>query len=319
MQISRAVIGVILLICAISTIVPVHAIPFVDKAVICADKPAGYEDYTAHYRFHSYSSEPHFPPGSTVYIYVEATGKTKEDTKTGQFKPNIKFEMEGERSRTGGTFSASTSSDKRINDDVTPYKKTYGIISYKIDKDAIQDTYRFKIIAKDKNDGNKIVARGPYMRFIVEKNSSLYAPYKYTYNDLNITPNPAELGTAVTISVNVTNIGGKSDLKGMDVKLFYDGKNITNNLHLADDETKRIEFKLSEDELDEVGTHNIKIGDQKKTLIVEETEVIPTSSSPAETPGGGRRGATPGFEGGFAIAGLLAVAYVLSKSNKRRR
>ena len=128
MQIRWVVVSIVLLLYTISMISPVHAVPFVDKAVICADKPAGYDDFTSHYQFKGYSSKPQFPPGSTVYIYVEATGKTREDTKTGQYKPNIEFVMEGERLKTGGTFSASTSSDKRINDEITSYKKTYGII-----------------------------------------------------------------------------------------------------------------------------------------------------------------------------------------------
>lgn len=312
MQKRGILVRVILLIYILSMVAPVLAVSFVDNAVICADKPAGYEDFTPHYQFKGYSSEPHFPPGSTVYIYVEATGKTKENTKTGQYEPSILFEMEGERLPTGGTFSASTSSDKRINDAVTSSKKAYGVISYKIDKDAIEGRYRIKIIAKDKNDGNNIIARGPYMQFQVQKNATLYAPYNFKYKDLNITPNPAKLGQTVTVFANVTNIGGKADLKGKDVSLFYGSKKLTDNLHLSDDETKKIEFKLSENELNEIGIYNIIIGDLNGTLVVEELKEAP-SPSKTKTPDGGRRTVTPGFEVIYAVFGIVVVVYLMNK------
>ena len=313
MRTRGVVIGVILLIFAISMIEPVLAVPFVDKAVICADKPKGYDDYTAHYQFKGYSSEPYFPPGSTVYIYVEATGKAVENSKTGQFEPNIKFEMEGERLETGGTFSASTSSDKRVSDEVKEYKKTYGVISYKIDNDAISGKYRIKIVAKDKNDGNKIVAMGPYLSFYVQKNASLFPSYKYEYKNLNITPNPAEFGQTVTVSVNVTNQGGKGDLKGKDVVVFYNGKKLTSNLHLNDGETKKLEFKLSENELTKVGTFSIVIGDLKDTLVVNEKNE--TTPPPHSEPHGERRRVIPGFEAIYAILGVFVVFYLMIQKN----
>ncbi|MDY6959677.1 MAG: PGF-CTERM sorting domain-containing protein, partial [Halobacteriota archaeon] len=268
-------------------------------------------------QFRGYSSEPRFPPGSTVYIYVEATGKAKEDTKTGQYKPNIKFDMEGTRVKTGGKFSASTTSDKRTNDDISPYKKAYGVISYKIDEDSIEGRYSIKIIAKDLNDGGNIVGRGPYLAFYVDKNASLYPSYKFEYSDLNITPNPAELGQTVTVSLNVTNTGGKGDLKGEDVDLTINGiKTLTKNVHLVDDETKMIEFKLTKDQLNETGDYSIRVEDLRETLSIEEPKE--DENQPTGAPSNRRRDRLiPGFEVIYAASSIAIVAYLLVKRERR--
>lgn len=317
MNIKSLVIGISLLIFVITITHPVFAVPFLDKAVICADKPVGYDDYVPHHQFKGYSSEPRFPPGSTVYIYVEATGKAKEDTKTGQFKPKIKFEMEGTRMNTGGKFSASTTSDKRTNDDISPYKKAYGVISYKIDGDSIEGRYSIKIIAKDQNDGGNIVGRGPYLTFYVDKNASLYPSYKFEYSDLNITPNPAELGQGVTVSLNVTNTGGKSDLKGEDIDLNVDGNKIlTKNVHLVDNETKRIEFKMTKDQLNEAGKYDIRIEDLSGTLSIEEPKE--DENQPTGAPSNRRRDRLlPGFEVIYATSSIAIVAYLLVRRERR--
>jgi len=316
MKIRSLVIGILLLIYLISIVLPVHAIPFVDKAVICADKPAGYDDYVPHYKFKGYSSEPRFPPGSTVYIYVEATGKTKEDTKTGQYKPNIKFELDGVRTKTGGKFSASTTSDKRTNDDISPYKKAYGVISYKIDEDSIEGRYSIKIIAKDLNDGGNIVGRGPYLAFHVDENATLFAPYKFEFSDLNVTPNPAELGQTVTASFNVTNIGGKGDLNGEDVDLIYNGTTLSKTVHLVDDETKRIEFQLIKDQLNETGTHSIRVEDLRETLLIEEKKE--DKSQPTGAPSSSRRGRIiPGFEVIYGVSSIALVVYLMAKRGRK--
>ncbi|MDY6966203.1 MAG: hypothetical protein SVM80_09615 [Halobacteriota archaeon] len=305
---------VILLVYAISMITPAFAAGYPDYFAICADKPAGYKDFTPHYEYKDYDSEPHFPPGSTIYVYVEATGKTKQDKKTGEYAPKIEFKLEGQRMPTGYEFSASTTSDKRINDDKSMSKKTYGIMSFGVEKDAVEGKYRIQITAFDKYDKNKEIAKTPYIYFHVRENATLYPPYDYIYKDFNITPNPSFFGQTVTASVNVTNVGGRGDLKGEDIVLHYDGKNQTKNLKLVKDETQRVEFKLSKNELDTVGTYNFTIGDLNETLVVSEQE----SSGGAGASGAGAGGSTasteaPGFTMLSAISGIAIALYAAGR------
>jgi len=309
-MIGRNIVIMVLLMCVISMVIPVSAVTPLDPVVICADKPVGYKDYTPHYQFKDEDSEPCFPPGSTIYIYTEAVGKTTEDKKTGQFKPNIGFNMVGERLPTGYTFSASASSDKRLNDDKTPIKKTYGIISHSIEKDAVEGKYRIRVTATDKNDGNKVIGVSPYFYLRIQEGTTVYPPYEFAYKDLEITPNPIDYGQTVTISVNVTNIGGKGDTKGENVTLLYGNEEIATSLHLADDETKEVEFKLSKNELSDIGTYNITIGDLNDTLVVQQ---VASTSDGAEASGGRGRSATPGFEVIYAISGIAIVVYMMSR------
>ncbi|MDY6960192.1 MAG: PGF-CTERM sorting domain-containing protein, partial [Halobacteriota archaeon] len=254
------------------------------------------------------------PPGTTVYFYLEARGDTKEDPKTGQFKPNIGFSLEGERSATGYTFTSSASSDVRINDDKTSTKKTFVVMSYGIEADAVEGKYRIQVTARDKNDDNKVIGTTPNLYFEVRKDASQYSPYDYSYKDLGISPDPAELGQTVTVSVNVTNNGGKGNLKGEDIVMYYEDKNSTMTLHLVDDETKKVEFKLSKTELDEVGTYNVTIGDLNGTIVMNEpVEATSSGSSGSGSNGPARR--TPGFTSIYAALGILAVAYLM---NRRR-
>ena len=305
--------AVILLIYVISMATPVLA-AFPEYVAICADSPAGYNDFTPHYQYKDYDSEPHFPPGSTVYVYVEETGKTVQDIKTGQFSPSLGFSMVV-TGPLGYTTSSSTSSSVRINDAKTLTKKTFAVLSYGIPGDAVEGKYKIKITVTDSYDGGKIIAKSPYIYFQVKKNANLYPPYEYTYDDLSITPNPAKLGQTVTVSVNVTNIGGRGDLKGEDVILLYDGKNLTTNLHLVDDETKKVEFKLSKNELDAVGTYNFAIGDLNGALVLEEQE--PPSGTSSNGGGGdaARRTEAPGFTTVYMIAAIAIVIYLMSRRN----
>lgn len=299
----------VLLIFAISMAVPVSALTYVDKLVICADDPEGYKDYTPHYQWKGYDNELVFPPGATIYVYIEEKGKTKEDTKTGQFTPNIGFKMEGV-SPTGRIFSASTTSSKRINDDKTPYKKTYGVVKFTTDKDILEGKYRINFTTIDNNDGNRLVGNSPNIYFTVKENATLYPPYDFSFKDLTITPNPINLGQAVTVSVNVTNIGGKGDTKGENITLSIDGDEIVTKLHIEDEETEEVDFKLTKKELDSVGVYNITIGDLNDTLVVQETA---SSSSSGDGGSDGGTGRTPGFEVIYAISGIALVVYLMSR------
>ena len=308
------IITIVMLLYAISMVTPALAGGgYIDRYAICADKPAGYKDFTAHYQYKDANSVPQFPPGTTVYLYLEATGDTKEDTKTGQFKPNIGFSMEGERLSTGYTFAASAGSDVRVNDDRTSTKKTFAVISYGIEGDAVEGKYRVHVTATDKNDGNKVIGTTPNLYFEVRKDASQYSPYDYSFKDLIISPDPAELGQTVTVSVNVTNDGGKGNLNGEDIVMYYGDKNSTMTLHLVDEETKNVEFKLSKTELEDVGTYNITIGDLNDTIVVNEPVQPSSDGSSGGIAGRLPERRAPGFTSIYAVAGILAVAYLMSR------
>ncbi|MDY6930381.1 MAG: PGF-CTERM sorting domain-containing protein [Halobacteriota archaeon] len=310
------IIAVVLLFYLISSITPALAGGYIDKYVICADKPAGYKDFTPHYQFKDENSIPQFPPGATVYLYLEATGVTKEDTKTGQFKPSIGFSMSGERLSTGSTFTGSASSDVRINDDKTSTKKTFAVISYKIESDAVEGKYRMQVTARDKNADDNVIGTTPNLYFEVRKDASQYLPYDYIFKDLTISPGPAELGQTVTISVNVTNNGGKGNLKGEDIVMNYgEDMNSTMTLHLADEEMRKVEFKLSKTELEEAGTYNVTIGDLNGTIVVNEPVQTTSDGSTGTGSDDGPVRRTPGFTSIYAAFGILAVAYLM---NRRR-
>jgi uncharacterized protein YfaS (alpha-2-macroglobulin family) len=150
-----------------------------------------------------------------VKIYVEAEGKTKKDMTTGEYKPSIRFKMTGTRP-TGATFTASTSSSKLTNHDSTLYKETYGVITYHIGPNDKIGDYRLRVEATDNNKGNELIGRTPYMHFYVYEGATLYPPINYMYSDLTIEPNPAVVGETVTVTVNVTNLGGKGELERRD-------------------------------------------------------------------------------------------------------
>ncbi len=283
-------------------------------AVICVEAK-GYKDYVPHYN-------DHFPQGSTVKIYVEAEGKTKKDAVTGDYKPSIKFKMTGTRP-TGATFTASTSSSKLINHDSTLYKETYGIISFSLPKDVAIGDYRFRVEAIDINNEKNIIGRTPYMHFYVQENATLYPPINYTYSDLAIEPNPAVVGTTVTVTVNVTNLGGKGNWKGETVYLDVNGTEVkaTKTLKLENNENATVTFRLTKKELGEApATFNISICGLNETLVLQEKASTATSKPGAGTTGGTNGGEqkVPGFTAVLAIAAFTFVLMHQCRSRKRR-
>jgi hypothetical protein len=285
-------------------------------AVICVEAK-GYKDYVPHYN-------DHFPQGSTVKIYVEAEGKTKKDAVTGDYKPSIKFTMTGTRP-TGATetFTASTSSSKLINHDSTPSKETYGIISFSLPKDVAIGDYRFRVEAIDINNEKNIIGRTSYMHFYVYENATLYPPINYKYNDLAIEPNPAVVGTTVTVTVNVTNLGGKGNWKGETVYLDVNDTEVkaTKTLKLENNENATVTFRLTTRELGEApATFNISIGGLNETLVLQEKASTATSKPGAGTTGGTNGGEqkVPGFTAVLAIAAFTFVLMHQCRSRKRR-
>ncbi|VUT26026.1 MAG: hypothetical protein MOIL_01350 [Candidatus Methanolliviera sp. GoM_oil] len=161
------------------------------------------------------------------------------------------------------------------------------------------------------------MGRGPHLAFHVDENATLFAPYKFEYSDLNITPNPAELGQTATVSFNVTNTGGKGDLKGEDVDLIYKGTTtLSKTVHLVDDETKRIEFKLTGDQLNETGRHSIRVEDLRETLLIEDKKE--DKSQPTGAPSSSRRGRIiPGFEVIYGVSSIALVVYLMVNRGRK--
>ncbi|MEA1957179.1 MAG: hypothetical protein U9N01_02355 [Euryarchaeota archaeon] len=282
-------------------------------AVICVEAGGDYKDFVPHYN-------DHFPPGSTVKIYVEASGKTTMDNVTGEYKPSIQFKMDGTRP-TGATFSASTSSSKMINHDSTLYKETYGVISFSVSEDVAIGDYRFRIEATDSNKGGERIGRTPFMHFYVYENATLYPPINYTYSNLTVAPNPAVVGTTVRVTVNVTNSGGKGNWKGETVYLsLNDTEEVkaTNTLKLANDENTTATFRLTKKVLGEVpAAFNVSIGGLNETLIIKEKPL------PTATPNiAGRikevKPDVPGFTVLSAIAAFSFAIMYRHLSRKRR-
>ncbi|MEA2075360.1 MAG: CARDB domain-containing protein [Euryarchaeota archaeon] len=283
-------------------------------AVICVEAKE-YKDYVPHYN-------DHFPPGSTVKIYVEAEGKTKKDMKTGEYKPSIKFTMTGTRP-TGATFTASTSSSKLTNHDSMLYKETSGVIKFPIRKNDKIGDYRFRVEATDSNKGGELIGRTPYMHFYVYEDATLYPPINYTYSDLTIEPNPVVVGKTVTVTVNVTNLGGKGNWKGETVYLDVNGTEVKarRTLKLENNENTTATFRLTKKELGEVpAIINISIGGLNGTLVLQEKTSAATPTSGAGTTGGatGGKQKVPGFTAVTAIAAFTFVLVYQYRSRKRR-
>ena len=285
-------------------------------AVICVEAKGDYKDYVPHYN-------DHFPPGSTVKIYVEASGKTTMDDVTGEYKPSIQFKMAGTRP-TGATFSASTSSSKMINHDSTLYKETYGVISFSVPEDVAIGDYRFRVEATDSNKGGERIGRTPFMHFYVYENATLYPPINYSYSNLTVAPNPAVVGTTVVVTVNVTNSGGKGNWKGETVYLsLNDTEEVkaTNTLKLEHNESTTATFRLTKKVLGEVpAAFNISIDGLNETLIIKEKPLPTTTPSIGGRIKEGAQQEVPGFTVLSAIAAFcfsFAIIY-LPLSRKRR-
>jgi hypothetical protein len=271
------------------------------RAVICVEAK-GYKDYMPHHN-------NHFPPGSTVKIYVEASGKTKEDTITGEYIPSVRFKMSGTRP-TGASFSGSANSPRDpVNHDKTVYKMTYGIMSFSIPNNAAEGRYNFKIEAFDNNQDGMRIGQIAGMTFYVYNDATLYPPINYVYSNLTLEPNPADVGTVVTVSVNVTNWGGKGNWKGETVYLDVDGMEIKarKTLKLANNENETLTFRLTRNELgEEPKTFNVSIGMVNETLEwkLKEGAVNPNPGTVPKPTGGAK---APGFSIVYAVAAIVAL------------
>ncbi|RLG35752.1 hypothetical protein DRN98_00545 [Methanosarcinales archaeon] len=278
-------------------------------AVVCTDV-YGYKNYSAHYN-------DHFPLGSTVKIYVEASGTTSRDLNTDEYKPSISFELVGTKPPypPGQSFTASASSSYMTNDDKSQTKRTYATISFGISSDEdLQGEYRFRITAKDNNAGGRVIGRTPYITVYAEKGATLYPPTNYQYSDLTIDPNPSTVGSSVTVKVNVTNLGGKGNWKDEKVYLMVDGTEVesTSTIRLDHGEEAEVTFTLNDETLgNEPGNTTIRIGELEDVVIREEGTSGSGSSSSGSTSGSsGQTPAQPGFE----IFGAILILLILTRS-----
>jgi hypothetical protein len=159
------------------------------------------------------------------------------------------------------------------------------------------------------------------MHFYVHENATLYPPINYTYSNLTIEPNPAVVGARVkvTVTVNVTNSGGKGNWKGETVYLDVNGTEVkaAKTLKLANDENTTVTFRLTKKELGEVpASVNVSIGGLNETLILKEKAPPPTTTP--DSGGAGGKPAVPGFTAVFAIAAFSFVLIYRHLSRKGR-
>ena len=161
------------------------------------------------------------------------------------------------------------------------------------------------------------------MHFYVYENATLYPPINYTYSGLTIEPNPAVVGTTVTVTVDVTNLGGKGNWKGETVYLDVNGTDVkaTKTLKLENNENTTVTFRLTKKELGEVpAAFNISIGGLNETLVLQEKAPAATPASGAGTTGGaiGDDQKVPGFTTVTTIVAFTSVLIYQCRARKRR-
>jgi len=278
-------------------------------AVVCTDV-YGYKNYSAHYN-------DHFALGSTVKIYVEASGTTSRDLNTDEYKPSISFNLEGTKPPTppGQSFTASASSSYLTNDDKSQTKRTYAVISFTISSDEdLQGEYRFRITATDSNAGGRKIGATPYITIYAKKGATMYPPTNYQYSDLTIDPNPSTVGSSVAVRVNVTNLGGGGNWENEKVYLMVDGTEVesASTIRLDQNEDAEVTFTLSDDNLgDTPGNITIAIGELEDVVIREES-TSGSGSSASGSSSGSNPDATP--TPGFEIVGAIFVLLILARS-----
>ena len=162
------------------------------------------------------------------------------------------------------------------------------------------------------------------MHFYVYEDATLYPPINYTYSDLTIEPNPAVVGTTVTVTVNVTDLGGKGNWKGETVYLDINGTEVKapKTLKLENNENTTVTFRLTKKELGEVPANfNISIGGLNETLVLQEKAPAATPTPDAGTTGGatGDEQKVPGFTAVTAIAAFTFVLVIYQCRAQKRR
>ena len=161
------------------------------------------------------------------------------------------------------------------------------------------------------------------MHFYVYEDATLYPPINYTYSELEIEQNPAEVGTTVEVTVKVTNSGGKGNWKGETVYLDVNGTGVkaTGTLKLENNENDTATFRLTKNELGAVpDTFNISIGGLNETLILNEKAPNDATTSDGGA-AGGRNGGKPAVPGFTAVSAIAAFSFVIicRRLHRKRR
>jgi PGF-CTERM protein len=113
---------------------------------------------------------------------------------------------------------------------------------------------------------------------------------KFKLSNLSV-PASVRTGETITIKIDITNIGEALDSTTVNIKIndtVIGFKEVT----LGVGETKTVEFTHTTE--DEPGTYSVEVDGKTSEYVV-----------------------TPGFEVVFAIAGLLAVAYLLRRRKRK--
>jgi len=288
----------------------------INQIEICVEAK-GYKDFVPHYQFQR-GEIPHFPLGSTVYIYVEAEGKTKIDPDTCEYVPEIVFSLTGTKPRGNIEFKENITSTELVNHDLTHFKETYAIFSI---RPCCVGLYSFKIEAFDNNMGGRRVGVAPFLHFYVSKDAYLYPPERYVLSNLSIEPNPANENDTVAVNISVKNVGGRGRGEGKVVTLYFNGTEVeSKKVVLGEDEEEEVTFKLEDVKAGEwlVGVDGINATlsvRHRPTLIPTSTPMTSATTTPPPHQEGTRKIATAVMFGlliGSAI--LFAYAFLSKKS-----
>ena len=273
----------------------------INQIEICVEA-TGYKDFVPHYQFER-GEIPHFHPGSTVYIYVEATGKTRIDPDTCEYIPDITFSLTGTKPRGDIEFSTDTTSTELVNNDLTLSKETYGILSI---RPCCIGKYTFKIEARDNNMGGRRVGLAPLLHFYVSKDAYLYPPEHYVLYNLSIKPNHANEGDSVTVNISVKNEGGKGREEGKDVNLYFNGSEVeSEKVILGHGEETTLAFKLEDVK---AGEWLIEADGITATLFV--MPPLP-SPSPSPSPSSPLPSPSPPADGTRKIATAVIISLII--------
>ena len=275
----------------------------INQIEICVEAK-GYKDFVPHYQFER-GEIPHFPPGSTVYIYVEATGKTRIDPDTCEDIPDITFSLTGTKPRGDIEFSTDTTSTELVNNDFTQFKKTYGILSIHLHPCCI-GKHTFKIEARDNNMGGRRVGLAPLLHFYVSKDAYLYPPEHYVLYNLSIKPTHANEGDSVTVNISVKNVGGKGRAEGKDVNLYFNGSEVkSGKVILGPGEETTLAFTLEDVK---AGEWLIEADGINATLFVMPS--LP-SPSPSPSPPSPLPSPSPPSDGSRKIATAVIISLII--------
>lgn len=154
---------------------------------------------------------------------------------------------------------------------------------------------------------------------IVMSMSAIASEADVTVTNVKVSPESVEVGENVTMTATVVNVGNTTE--NVTIVFKVNEEEIESvNVTVAANATKMVECVVARDA---VGTYNVTVDDVNATFTVlpiptptpTPTPVVTPTPTPEETPTP-TPAPTPGFEVIFAIAGILAVAYMVLRRNR---